>query len=129
VAALVMVTAYRLGVLLFGAGVLVLVALAFPEHLSAEPSIRLLTLGLVAVVGAVLAHTLERIVLVSVTACYGAFMAASALAGLGGSHPENVLLPPRADQLPSAPWFLAAWAALAICGLLAQFRSVHRRGD
>lgn len=121
-AALLVFAAYRLGVVVLGAGACVFVALAFQDYLPADRTIRLGILAGVALLGALLARLLERVLLSAATAAYGGFMVASVVLAAAGQAKPGVFLPHSLSQIPRAPLFLAVWGILAVLGTSVQLK-------
>ncbi len=122
VLAVLVFVAYRLAVVLLGAAAFVLIALAFPQALPADPLARVLVLAAAALAGGLLARFLERVVLSLATAAYGAFMTASAIfSGVAAAHGRPPLVR-DVGQVSHPGWFLAVWVALALAGAVFQLR-------
>ena len=120
--AVLVFVAYRIGVTLLGAAAFVLIALAFPGLLPADPAARLAVLALAALAGGLLARFLERGILSLATAAYGAFMAVSAAFGTAGGAAPGLPLLRDAHASTLSGWLLAAWAVLAVAGAVVQLR-------
>lgn len=126
VAALV-VFAWTFGIPLLGAASLVLLGHAATMTLALDPVTRLVGLALVALVGALLARFLERVLLSIATAFYGAFVVVSALAAQPGDRWWQPMAP-AGRQLFLVPWFFLLWIALSVAGSFVQLRPKGEKG-
>lgn len=127
IGALALMLAYFIGVALLGAAGAALLVHAGAAFLGAEPP-ALLVIGCT-IVGALVALSIRRYVIVFGTALGGAWLLVmgalglwhrEAVTGLGSAASGWQAYPLR--PAPGEGWVLVVWAAIAVAGLVAQFR-------
>lgn len=127
VGAVALFLAYFIGVALIGAAGAALLAHAVAANLGTEPP-ALVVIGCT-IVGALAALSLRRYVIVFGTALGGAWLLVmgalglwhrEAVTGLGSAASGWQAYPLR--PAPGEGWVLVVWAAIALAGLVAQFR-------
>jgi hypothetical protein len=123
--AAIMFSAYFVGVLIVGAGLGVLLAQAIWTPSGHDP--HQLVVILFAVIGAIGAWLAQRAVVITGTAFGGAWTAVGGVAALLASRRPSagdaVWLAYPLQPAPGHRWFLAAWLALSIAGLVVQLQS------
>ena len=133
VGAVLMIAAYFVGVGLVGAGLAAL-ALHFAWRLiGGDPPT--VVLVIVCVVGALLALSVARYVVIFGTALAGSWtmmVGAAALMGnetaLAAASAKNVWVVYPLDPLPGQWWVLPAWFALALAGVVVQLATTSKIG-
>ncbi len=128
VGAVLMIAAYFIGVGLVGAGLAVLL-LGAGWHAIAHTDPPTLALIIVAVVGALLALSVVRYVVVFGTSLSGSWTALMGALALSGSRPltrggsaDALMIYPTDSRM----WVLAAWLGLALVGIVVQLATTTR---
>ena len=122
--AAIMFTAYFVGVLIVGAGLGALAAQAIWATSGRDP--HQLVVILFAVIGAMAAWLSQRYVVIAGTAFGGAWTALGGVAALLASRrpstADAVWLAYPLQPAPGHRWFLIAWLALSLAGVVVQLR-------
>lgn len=125
VGAAIMYSAYFVGVVIVGAGLGAMVAQGIWTPIGHDP--HPLIVILFAVVGAIGAWLSQRYVVIAGTAFGGAWTAIGGVAALLASRrpsaSDAVWLAYPLQPAPGHRWFLLAWLALSLAGLVVQLRS------
>ena len=131
--AVILLLAYFVGVALAGAAVAVVLVNLVAAQIGREPHIFVVIAA--AILGAFGALAVQRYVIVVATAFGGAWTAlwggvtlADGFEVVGTSTRGGVWLPDPMQPAPDRPWFMTAWLALGVAGVLVQLFVTARRG-